>query len=431
MDGHPYDGLSFGVKTFKYALPDGRSVSRSFILLYDSEQVPVSFTGLESFCTSGRGCRVRHYSASNATPLSFVVSFLNHGSFLRCIKGRPVGIRFTVEDMEQFFQSYANGRRRDDTVRQCISTVTAFAGALTKKHPGLLPFSEQDIYGPRKNSWKSWLTTSRKAGSEKGSPNFTVTTAGEARTTFRDLPMKAVPVILNEAWTNDPMIFFAIILQVCTGAREGEVMSLRGQDSCFGAGMIITQTSHGYRDIKLDVCTDFCLRDDEIIQGTIKRCRKIPVLPFYLPVIEAAHDKHMGILECHKRDHVRSPLFVNRNGLAMTTSCYRKRIQKLIKRHVIPVLLASNDPDLVFYGKQLIQYNFVPHIFRHLATVAMVLAGLTPEQIQEARGDRSIEVSLLYLSRKQDILAKYKTTQVDLINTLLKADFSKKGGPYA
>ena len=74
----------------------------------------------------------------------------------------------------------------------------------------------------------------------------------------------------------------------------------------------------------------------------------------------------------------------------------------------MPILLASNDPELVLYGQTLMEHNLSPHVFRHWYTVQLVLSGVNnPGVLMAYRGDTSPESALTYINSKGELEKQY------------------------
>ena len=84
---------------------------------------------------------------------------------------------------------------------------------------------------------------------------------------------------------------------------------------------------------------------------------------------------------------------------------------------MIPIYLASDDPEVVNYGHILETRRISPHIFRHWYTVQLVLSGVNdPGALMSMRGDRSPESALVYLRGKGELEKKFKKISNDLFD---------------
>ena len=93
----------------------------------------------------------------------------------------------------------------------------------------------------------------------------------------------------------------------------------------------------------------------------------------------------------------------------MTYDAYYAAFKTVIATEVVPALLASNDPELVIYGRLVLEHGISPHIFRHWYSVQLVLAGVdSVNELMFYRGDRSPESAFTYLNNKGELLKKYR-----------------------
>jgi integrase len=406
--------LRYAARDFHFSLPDGRALTASFIVLKKGP-LTIRFTGLERFVFAFPGGTISHFSASSRTPLVFITEFLN---FLieeyPSVPPAQVPFCFDTEDMQDFFSAYARGGRRTDaTVLQCVSSVTRFAAGLADRYPGVMPFERDSLFRIVP------FRTSRGASAVRSMPVFSVRTAGVVRDTFRDLPLKALALLLRLSYIYAPDILLALCFQAFAGLREGEVMSVRQQSGVYGPGLIITEQGGELTRVIIDISSDYVLRSDGIPTGTIKRTRKAEIFPAFLPVFRTAHALHLHYLAGISHDPLRAPMFIDSRGNAMTVHTYRRRVRDLVHGRLRPALLASADPELVSYGRLLTEHGFVPHQFRHAMSVALVLMGASIEVLQYYRGDRDPSVSMHYLSRKQDLVRVYRSAQDALMESLL------------
>lgn len=92
----------------------------------------------------------------------------------------------------------------------------------------------------------------------------------------------------------------------------------------------------------------------------------------------------------------------------MTYDSYLKKFQDIIQNEIIPLFLNHNDPEIVLYGRILLEHKLSPHIFRHWYTVQLVLSGIEdPGILMHWRGDLSAESSLTYLHDKGELQKQY------------------------
>jgi len=246
----------------------------------------------------------------------------------------------------------------------------------------------------------------------------------------RDIPLRVVQRLLDFAYLYDPMIAFAIVSQVSAGLRGSCPMNMRQEDSPVSAipGLHISYAGTAINHISIDLLHTYVLRADGVKVGGIKKKRTVDVYPGFMPEFYTAYQRHLNILKAYPVDPRYKPMFVNRDGNAMTYATYRYRLHKLIDDHLIPELLQSSNPEDVILGQNLLVRKFSPHIFRHVFTVRLVRSGpnmsnsdrehMNPDryqsmcvsQIMHYRGDTSAESALTYLANKGELIKRLEGT---------------------
>ena len=239
---------------------------------------------------------------------------------------------------------------------------------------------------------------------------------------FRDLPLRVAQRLLDLAYIHDPMIAFPIAVGMSTGLRGSCVCNMRQKDSPVSdkPGINIGYAGKTITGIQIDMTETYNLRADGKPVGGIKKKRNVSVYSKFIPEFYAAYQKQLKLLSKYNVDPRYKPMIVDRNGQAMTYSAYRYRLQKLVKKRLIPQLLNSNNPEDVVLGMTLQQYSLGTHVFRHVFTVRLVLAGLDVAQIMEYRGDKSPQSALAYLAKKGDLISLLEETHEKVITELGK-----------
>ena len=69
----------------------------------------------------------------------------------------------------------------------------------------------------------------------------------------RDIPQKAIPVMLKWIKAEAPDLYFAVILQLCCGLREGEVVNVRRASSCFPGGIRYNKNNGDFTSFSIDL----------------------------------------------------------------------------------------------------------------------------------------------------------------------------------
>lgn len=244
------------------------------------------------------------------------------------------------------------------------------------------------------------------------------------RELLRDIPLKAVERLVQLAVIHDPMIAFAIVVQITTGLRPGEVMNLRQNASPLSNVDCVKITYEGTQpiDIKIDLTREYVLRSDGVSTGKIKKERQVTVFGAFIGEFHQAYLHHCKILEKYSCEAEYMPMFVAK-GKAMTYQTYLRRLRSLITKYLQPELINSPNPLLAAYGHKLENCSFSPHTLRHAFTVRLVLEGLDYAQVMFYRGDSSPESALAYLQQKQELEEKLTGSHSSVIAALIE-----KGG---
>ena len=112
----------------------------------------------------------------------------------------------------------------------------------------------------------------------------------------------------------------------------------------------------------------------------------------------------------------------------MTYDSYAQSFRKIVKEELIPIFLASDDPEVAMYGRILMEHNLSPHVFRHWFTVQLVLSGVSdPGTLMFWRGDTSPESALTYLQNKGELEKQYRLVNNEVFDYMLWAAEKKYG----
>lgn len=217
---------------------------------------------------------------------------------------------------------------------------------------------------------------------------------------LRDMPIDAAKRLVELAMIYDPMIAFAIALQLYAGLRPGSAMNVRQADSPLSSipGIKLSYTGSAISGMEIDLTREFLLRSDGISVGKIKRERVVRVYSGFLEELVPIYMFHQKLLAATPCEEAFRPMFIGRNGRAMTYSTYTKRVNKLLLTHLKPE--CENNKALQPFAQLLDSYNWAPHTLRHCFSVQLVLEGLDVAQVQYYRGDSSPESALAYLGGK-------------------------------
>lgn len=231
---------------------------------------------------------------------------------------------------------------------------------------------------------------------------------------IRDIPQKAINIILRAIRREAPDLLFGVILQLCAGLREGEVVNVRRSDSTYYGGIRYTKENGRFTSFEVDLTKEYLIRSDGKATGGIKRGRIQGVYPVFLEIVQDAYEEHLKIVDIDDIEP-EAPMFVNTKRsatigkkMAISKQSYCKRINKIIFSTVVPELLKSNDSELKIFGMLLNENNWGLHAFRHWFSVQLVLNGEDLNGIAFWRGDTSLESAYTYLQNKGELMKKYQ-----------------------
>ena len=407
----------YGVYTFRTATRDGTVYARSFLVIRNGYGVIVRFTRLQDYA----GFKNYKPITSNAEKkLYYVCGMLN---YVLVDHGRRFGIRhvfgITAEMLQEYFDFYASAAKADgvyrsrDSILKCIGAVTAFMANLVWKFGGHMKLSRQDIY-------RDEIAYDRNGRRyHRAVPLFQAVGMPVRRRIFRDIPYKVFEILIPMAFRYSRDIAFGLCLQAFAGLRAGEVLSVRQECSPLGKG--ITFTEIGGRVVKavIDVEQEVLIRDDDVEVSMIKKERLQGVYPAFLKAFCKAYEIHKEYLSGRTFDRDYCPMFINRNGEAMTYESDRIRFHDLVNNHLRPYLIQSADPELRLYGQLLYENQLGTHALRHWFTVQLVLRGEDIGVIQYWRGDSSPDSAFEYLQNKGDLTRELEAAGDRLVELLI------------
>lgn len=398
--------LSYRVYTDKGVAPDGEVFHRSHIVLKNDETGDiVQFTRLEEYAGVYKWKTFKPIYSDTEKRLGYICQMLN---YILVFRGGDYRIghvfQITKPMMAEFFNYYALSLKKDGepkgeaSVDQCIRACTAFMYGLCK------------VYGKTMGVWAGELyrqaAVRRKGGDivEQNIPDFQASGYDvRGGHLLRDMPSDVFCLFIPMAFEYAPDIAFAIICQCTAGLRPGEVLNMRRPDSPEGPGVTFTREGGEVTDIEIDLCRRLPLRSDGITTGGIKRPRKQHVYGPFIPLFMYAYDRHMEAMKDRDYEKEFYPMFLNRNGMAMTYDTYAQKLEALICGHLRPALLASAVPSLRLYGQLLAENHFPAHGFRHFFSCQLALNGESIANIQSWRGDQNPESALWYLRNKSEL----------------------------
>jgi len=242
---------------------------------------------------------------------------------------------------------------------------------------------------------------------------------------IRDIPQKAINIILKAIRREAPGLLFAVLLQLCAGLREGEVVNVRRADSIYYGGIRYSKEMGKFTSFELDLTKEYLLRSDSKTTGKIKRERKQAVYTIFLGVIQDAYEEHLKLVDANDLES-EAPMFINDyrssvtgKKMAISKQSYCNKISNIISKTVIPELLKSDDSELKTFGLLLNENSWGLHAFRHWFSVQLVLNGEDLCGIATWRGDTSLKSAFTYLQNKGALMKVFKKANDLVANKII------------
>lgn len=224
------------------------------------------------------------------------------------------------------------------------------------------------------------------------------------------LPPRFIFMFLRTAITTSPSIAFAIYLSIFGGLRAGELVNILLSDlTPYGdqlgtGGLLVSLTTRNLRqDIKDTSGTSRVKRERRQFVYSVKGV---------LPILYQDHLKELEKKLGKKLDS-NTPLFINRNGQALTGKSLRDAFNN-VKEKFLSELVCSNNPDDVITAINLKSSKWSFHIGRGTFTNLIAKKAKNPYDIALPRGDKSIISSLTYMSDSEEMKKKIE----ELINEI-------------
>lgn len=281
----------------------------------------------------------------------------------------------------------------------CITTIMDFLELLSSKNK--CKFKKADLYREVEYRTKTGRMSKKKV------PVFDVCYTGKQTEILRDMPEKAFAVLMSNIRKRHPDILMVVSLSAFGGLRPSECVCVRRRDSALGPGIQFTIEDDEVTDITLDLTKELNLRSDFVKVGGIKKERRQRIYPAFRHIFYEFYKEYMKYMEGKMYEADYGPLSVNDKDMAMTYMNYYERFKKAVNE-IIPVLLSSNDPELVAYGMLLQEKSLSPHALRHWFSVKLTLFGEDVAGLMYWRGDKSPESALTYLQNKSELEKQYK-----------------------
>jgi integrase len=196
-------------------------------------------------------------------------------------------------------------------------------------------------------------------------------------------------------------------------------MNVRQEGSPYGPGITFTEIGGQVTEAAIDLRRELALRSDGAEVGLIKRTRIQRVYPEFIATFCEAYRLHKQYLAGVSFEEDYAPMFVNRDGMAMSYESYRQKFKDLVNNHLRPELIKSSDPELRIYGQLLYENDLSTHCLRHWFTVQLVLRNKEIGDIQFWRGDKNPESAFTYMQNKGELTKALKHTNETLTEILI------------
>lgn len=214
------------------------------------------------------------------------------------------------------------------------------------------------------------------------------------------LPHLFIFPFLRTSTRVSPQISLGIYFAMFGGLRAGEVANIRvGDITPYG-------DSIGSGGIKINIQSRGLRSDIRDVSGSseVKRERQqfIFSVKSLLPLLYEQHMKRNVKKYGDKSLSASSPLFIDRDGNAMTGKTIRYHFNK-IKQAFIEELSASENPEHIISSINLRSSKWSFHIGRGFFTNLIAKTAKNPYDVALARGDRSIFSALTYMSDTEEM----------------------------
>lgn len=418
------DHTPFKIYTHKLLTTNNEKISRNFIVYIDSDGL-YHFTDYHRYIKSPRR-RIKPITDNCDNRFKFIVQFLN------CVftLNRLTKLNQLNADMvKEFLRLYGlcelpnddeETHRNKNTVLRCVRYIFDFVELYIKDNQNSCNLKIDDLY--------RWDTKRNKYGKVERIkvPDFDIFYRTSPKKIFRDIPNKAFNMLFSQIIRNHKEILGLVMLSAFAGLRPSEACNCRREDSPLGPGIMFSIVDDEIWGITIDLKNEYNLRSDLVSVGNIKKERTQKVPEIFIQAFKDTYDIYMNYLCDKKYEHAYAPFTINSHGKAMTYTRYWQIFRNIIKEEMIPLYLNSNDPEIVLYGRLLLEHNLSPHVFRHWYTVQLVLSGITnPGVLMNFRGDNSPDSCIPYINNKGELEKQYQKINSENFDYLLWAASKK------
>ncbi len=407
----------------------GIQITRKFIVLKYSDGT-MDFTDYHRYISrySRSTRRAVPVNENGNNRFSFVQEFLNYAFF-------SVGIKtlddLTLEIAKHFLDAYGMCElpedneltsRESSTVEMCVDAITSFIERYISSPESHCSIKEKDLYKsiPARDKnhhviykkvpvlWANYIPSAKKP-------------------ILRDIPNSAFRILLGYIRENHMEIFGLVLLSAFCGLRGSESCNVRQVCSPLGPGFIIDEIDGKVLKIEIDLRHEYVLRSDNKPVGYIKKERTVTVPALFLKAFYEGYEIYTEYLSRQNYETAYCPFSVNSQGKAITYDNYLQKFHYIIKNEIIPIFLNDPNPEVVNYGRILMEKSLSTHVFRHWFTVQLVLSGIKdPGTIQFYRGDKSPESAITYLNSKGELEKQYRKVTNEVFDYLTWASRQPK-----
>lgn len=393
------------------------------IVLRDEHNNIVAYTDYAQYIRRN-GHRVKGNSTTTEhQACTYICIMLNY--FLK--KRKQLKIKkladISFDNLQEFMEWYCNGHGTDNVpglkaAEDCRNYITSFIAELIER--GIMQnitINELYRFSEKENKYnKNTKTIVAK-------PKLTYySNAPMHPSKFTDLPGDSIYRIIELASQYDPMLTLGICTEAFGGVRAGGIVNMRTIGAADGDGIIITQSKGKIERIEIDIRREILRTKNGKHTGLIKRPRKQQILPDFNDLYYKCLMRHSRLLATVK-NHNPDALFLNSQGYAMSYETYRQRLSKLFDNHVVPFLMASNNPEYQIAAQTILERGISSHAFRHWFSTLLAVKYGDPIIIMHWRGDSSIQSALSYLTNKGVLESQLRKT----VNTV-QSELFREGG---
>lgn len=418
--------MRFSVYKHRFVIKTNLLVTRQFIVLKDDDGT-IRFTNFHKYTKSPVN-KVKKYSNDGNSRFQFVVQFLNFAFFEAQIASLN---DLTAQIVSEFLTRYGTGTlrgdnenttRTEDTVKRCVRTILDFLENFLADPHCNCTFKRDDLF--------KYVSKRDKHGRliEVRVPVFDICYISHPKEIYRDIPNKAFNILFNHIAVCHTELLGLVMNSAFAGLRPSSSCNVRRADSPLGPGILFHIVDGELIKIEIDLRKELNLRSDLLPVGKIKKERMQQVPDIFLNAYKDAYDLYIKYLEGKKYEKDYAPFTINKQGRAITYDSYAQRFRKIVKEELIPIFLASDDPEVAMYGRILMENNLSPHVFRHWFTVQLVLSGISdPGTLMYWRGDTNPESALTYLQNKGELEKQYRLVNNEIFDFMLWSAGKKYG----